>query len=184
MTALLIAALLAAPAPAGRTFALDPAASRIAFHVTHKLHEVDGVAHDVEARAVLGDDGRVLAMVRLPVAKLDTGDANRDANLRAVMEAEKHPFVTVKAVASTVMPAAHGRAIPMDLTGELDVHGVKTPLAVPVQVELRDDGSARVRGGFPVSLDAHHVERPALLFVKIDDACRIDFDLVLREVKP
>ncbi len=41
-------------------------------------------------------------------------------------------------------------------------------------------GTARARGGFDVSLDAHHVERPSLLFVKIEDDGHLDFDLVLR----
>ena len=41
----------------------------------------------------------------------------------------------------------------------------------------------RVRGSFQVSLESFRIERPSLLFVKIDDACRIDLDLLLREEK-
>jgi hypothetical protein len=38
----------------------------------------------------------------------------------------------------------------------------------------------RVKGAFDVSLDAHGVERPSLLLVPIEDACRVDVDLLLR----
>ena len=34
-----------------------------------------------------------------------------------------------------------------------------------------------------ISLDAYCIERPSLLFVKVEDGCRIDLDLVAREVK-
>jgi polyisoprenoid-binding protein YceI len=182
MLATILVLLLAAPA-VGQTFSLDAAASRITFHVTHKLHRVDGVAAAAEGRAVLAPDGRVLAMVRLPVAKLDTAESNRDANLRAVMDAGKFPFVTFKAVATTVVPAVHGKPFRLELAGELDVHGVKRAVAVPVEVEL-DGATVRVRGSFPVSLDGHRIERPSLLFVKVDDTCRVDLDLVLREIQP
>lgn len=183
MIAAIVAVLLAAPPVQGRTFTLDAGASRVAFHVTHKLHAVDGVASALEGRAVLTPDGRVLAMVRLPVAGLDTHESNRDANLRAVMEAGKFPFITFKAVTTTVVPAAHGPTVPLELSGELDVHGVRRAVTVSVEAVL-DGGTVRVHGRFDVSLDAHHIERPALLFVKVDDACRVDLDLVLREVAP
>lgn len=40
-------------------------------------------------------------------------------------------------------------------------------------------GSLRVTGGFDVSLDAHKIERPSLLFVKVEDACHLAVDLIL-----
>ena len=42
------------------------------------------------------------------------------------------------------------------------------------------DGSVRVKGRMTVSLDAHRVERPSLLTIKIEDACVVDLDLLLR----
>jgi polyisoprenoid-binding protein YceI len=159
---------------------VDPAASAIRFHLNHKLHEVDGRSATVEGKAVLEPDGRVLAMVRVPVASFDSGDANRDANMRETLEAGRHPFVVFKGVSSLVVPVAHGRPAEATLEGELEFHGVKRPLAVPVTVEFGEDGSARVRGKVDVSLEAHRVERPSLLLVKVDDRCRIEFDLALK----
>lgn len=183
LAAPLLALLAAAPLAPGETFALDPAHSAVRFHVTHKLHEVDGRATEMEGKAVVAADGRILAMVRVPVARLDTAEGNRDANLRAVMESGKYPFVVFKGVGAPLKPAAAGKPISLELAGELELHGVKHPMTVPVELELAPDGSAHVRGTFHVSLDAYGVERPALLFVKIDDDCRVDLDLVLPEVK-
>ena len=67
----------------------------------------------------------------------------------------------------------------MTLRGELDFHGVKRPVEVPVTVQFGTDGSARVQGKLTVSLEAYQIERPSLLLVKLDDACTIAFDLKL-----
>ncbi|HET6923557.1 MAG TPA: YceI family protein, partial [Anaeromyxobacteraceae bacterium] len=69
------------------------------------------------------------------------------------------------------------------MDGEVDLHGVKKPVAVLLTIDLSPEGSARVRGSFEVSLDSFGIKRPSLLFVKIDDACKIDVDLTLREVR-
>jgi polyisoprenoid-binding protein YceI len=186
MIATLLAALLAAAAPGPRTFAVDPAASTLSYHLVHKLHRVDGDSRTMEGKAILQPDGKVLAMVRAPVAGFRSGDANRDAHMEEVLETARHPFVVLKGVARLAPAQADAQpvAATLDLQGELELHGVRTPLVVPVRLELSPDGTARARGSFEVSLDAHRIERPALLFVKVDDTCRVDVDLVLREVKP
>lgn len=179
----IVLALLAAQL-GGKTLSIDPAHSKVEFHVDHKLHSVDGRAGNVEAKAAIGDDGKILAMVRLPAASLDSGDANRDSNMRDVLEVGKYPFVVYKAVGQLPSAIPSGAAFDITLKGELDLHGVKRPLDIPARVELAGDGSVRVRGATRLSLDAFRIERPSLLLVKIEDDCKIDFDLVLREAKP
>jgi polyisoprenoid-binding protein YceI len=179
MAPALVMALLAAQL-GGRTLALDASRSAIRFHVDHKLHAVSGLAHGVEAKAVIAEDGRVLAMVRVPAASLDSGDANRDANMRDVLEAGKYPFVVFKGVATVPYPLPRGAPLDVTLQGELDLHGVKQPLDVPVRIEAAEDGSIRVRGATRFSLEAHRIERPSLLLVKLEDDCRIDVDVLLR----
>ena len=164
----------------GRTMEIDTSQSSVKFQITHKFHDVTGVAKTVEAKAAIGEDGKVLAMVRVPAASLDTGHANRDSDMREVLEVGKYPFVVNKGVAAIPSPPPRE---PFDVTleGELELHGVKRPLDVPLRVETAEDGSMRVRGATKLSLDAFGIERPALLFVKIDDACRIAVDVLIRE---
>ena len=126
-------------------------------------------------------DGKVLAMVRVPVASFDSGDANRDSNMREVLESSRFPFVVLKGTTSLVMPAGAGAAIPTKLEGELEFHGVKQRVEVPATLEFAADGSACVRGHVELSLDAYRIERPSLLMIKLDDLCKIDFDLKLKK---
>ena len=175
------AAAVALAAALGATpFTVDPAASAVRFHLHHKMHAVDARSTQIEGKALLGDDGRVQAMVRVPVASFDSGDGNRDSHMRETLESAKFPFVVYKAVTSLVLPAAAGKPVEAELQGELDFHGVKRPLAVPAQITFEKDGSALVRARFPVNLEAHGIERPSLLFVKVDENVELDVQLKLR----
>jgi polyisoprenoid-binding protein YceI len=187
MLALVAALALAAGPSPGHTFAVEFGASSLTYRVVHKLHEVEGRSTRVEGKAIVQPDGRVLTMLRVPVATFDSGDGNRDAHMQEVAEPGKFPFAVVKGVVGLpagALDVARPASLAATLTGELDFHGVKAPITVPLQLSLEPDGAVRVKGELTVSLDAHGVERPALLFVKVDDACKIALDLVLKEVKP
>lgn len=179
MSAAAVALLLAA-APSVRSLAVDPAASVVRFHVNHKLHAVDGRSTAIEGKALVGDDGTVRAMVRIPVSSFESGDANRDANMRETLEVSRHPYVVLKAAGRIDAAAPRGRPVETTLDGELDFHGVRRPVAVPLSVTFLPDGGARIAGRMTLSLDSYAIERPSLLFVKLDDGCTVDVDLVLR----
>ena len=171
---------LAAAGAQPRALSVDPGASVVRYHVNHKMHAVDGRSTAIEGKALVDAGGNVRTMIRVPVAGFDSGDANRDSNMRETLDAGQHPYVVFKGVTALAVPAAPGKPISATMKGELDFHGVRKPVEVPVTVEFAADGSATVRGGMTISLDAYQVERPSLLFVKMDDDCLIDLELKLQ----
>jgi polyisoprenoid-binding protein YceI len=180
MTAAVAALSLLFAAAEPHAYTVDPAQSTIQFHVHHKLHSSDGRSSSIEGKAVVQPDGRVLAMVRVPIASFDSGDANRDANMRDTLEVGRFPFVVFKGVTSLVMPAAQGKGLPTTLQGELEFHGVKQQVHVPATLQFASDGSARITGKMTLSLDSYRIERPSLLMIKLDDECAIELDLKLK----
>jgi polyisoprenoid-binding protein YceI len=172
------AAVLAASLSA-TTYTLDPSASVVKFHLHHPMHAVDGRSSQIEGKAVLGDDGKVMTMVRIPAASFDSGDANRDSHMRETLESSKFPFVVFKGVTTLVVPVVKGKPVDAKLDGELDFHGVKRNFSVPAQITFAQDGRAVVTAKFPVNLEAHKIERPALLFVKVDENVLLDVNLTL-----
>lgn len=114
------------------------------------------------------------------IASFDSGDANRDANMRDTLDAGRFPFVVFKGVTSLVMPASLGKGIPTTMQGQLEFHGVTQAMTVPVTLQFANDGSARVTGKMKLSLDAFKIDRPSLLMIKLDDECAIEFDLKLK----
>ncbi len=179
MTALLASLALISTLAAGpQVLSVDAARSTIRYRVNHKLHKVEATSHAIEGKALL-EEGAVRAMVRVPVASFDSGDANRDEHMRQTMEAGRFPHVVLKAAGPAALPAPGTAAREVKLRGELDFHGVKRGLEVPVTLQVEPGGAVRVKARLAVSLEAHGVERPSLLLVKLDDECLVDVDLVL-----
>ncbi len=182
----LLAALLVVAAPSDvRTYAVEPATSTVVYHVVHPFHGVTGTSSSIEGKAVLLPEGKVVAMVRVPVASFDSGVANRDSNMRDAVEHGRFPFVVFKGRARldpAVTAAARETTIQASMEGELELHGVTRPVVVPLAIQLSPGGTGRARGSFEVSLESFGIERPSLLLLPIHDACRIDLDLALREV--
>jgi polyisoprenoid-binding protein YceI len=186
MAPAIVALLLSAATPEGRAFAVEPEKSVVRYHIVHKLHRVTGASSAIEGRGVLQPDGTALAMVRVPMASFDSGERNRDADMRDAVEAHRFPFVVFKGAVKldgSLLAASQETSVDARMDGEVELHGVKKPVTVPLRIVLSPDGTARAQGSFDVSLDAFGVKRPSLLFVKIDDRCRIDVDLALREEK-
>lgn len=182
MIASLAAAALLSSSLSATTYVVDPSASVVKFHLHHKMHEVDGRSSQIEGKAILADDGKVMTMVRIPAASFDTGDANRDSHMRETLDTSRFPYVVFKGVTTFTIPVASGKAIAARLEGELDFHGVKTPISVPAEINLTEDG-ATVSARFPVDLEAHHVERPSLLFIKVDQVVQLDAELKLKTAR-
>lgn len=181
MVTSLLVALVLSQATGPVRLAAVPGASVLRFRVVHPFHEVNGESRSVEARAVVRPDGQVAAMVRAPLATFRSGDANRDAHMLEALGAASHPFVIFKGGAR--LPPGHDLAAPGSLAvamvGEVELRGARRRVEVPLAVEARAGGQLLVRGRFDLSLEGHGVERPSLLLVKIEDACRIDLELLL-----
>ena len=168
----LVALLLCAPPP-GQL--LDLREGTLSYTVVHKLHEVRATSHQVEGRALAQPDGNVKVQVRVRVATFDSGNSNRDEHMREATHEQSHPYAEVKGTIS-------GVTIPLQkpqettLRGTVELNGEKRPQDISVKL-VPAGGGVRATFAFPVSLDAFKVERPQLLFIKIDDRAIISGDL-------
>lgn len=163
---LLLAALAQSESP--RTFAVTGDSS-LSYRLEHPLHAVDGRSRSVEGRARWLPDGRVQVTIRARVDSFDSGNSNRDAHMLEVMDAAARPWVTLKAVAEGVRVDAWPAERVVRLRGELDLRGVARPLELDAKVRFASPDRIEVEAGFPVSLTAHRIERPRLLFMAVAD---------------
>ncbi len=158
--------------------------STLSYRLVHKLHEVTGVSRAVEGKARLLPGGAVQVVVRTRVDAFDSGNGNRDAHMLEATEAARFPFVTLKAVGALAPPEAYPARVEVRLAGELTFHGVSRRVEVPVAVAFASPREATATASLPISLDAHGVERPSLLFVKVDDAVVVTASLALAAEGP
>ncbi len=151
--------------------------STVKYTLVHKAHTVVGVAKkDIDGKVKL-QAGQAQLMVRIPIASFDSENSNRDAHMKEAVEAAKFPNVELKAVAQNVTP---GSTTSAELTGKLTFHGVTNDIKIPVTIAWSDKG-AKVVGKFDISLEGYKVERPSLLFVKVDDKLSLSFDMTIKE---
>jgi polyisoprenoid-binding protein YceI len=168
VTALLLALLLAQ--------SYDLREGALTYTVVHKLHEVKGTSRELQGRAVL-QGGTLKVQVRAKVASFDSGNGNRDEHMREATHEPAHPYAQVKGTAQDVSVS---RPSDVKLNATVELNGVQRQQTIPVHLEPQD-GGVRAKFSFPISLDGFKVERPELLFVKVEDKATIDGDLLFVE---
>src|ERR1700680_5286533 len=92
LTVLLLLAPLK-PAWAEGQWALDK--STLTYHVSHPLHQVDGVSHAAKGKGVC-HAGQCDFLIAAPVRSFDSGDSNRDLHMLQVTRGGQFPLVTVR----------------------------------------------------------------------------------------
>jgi hypothetical protein len=160
------------------SFKIKRDASSVTYHVVHKLHKVAGVSKSVDGRVRMQAGGPTQVAIRVPVESFDSDNVNRDAHMKEVTEAARFPNVEVKAVADGVaMPASFPSTIQKTWKAQVTVHGVTQMMDIPVSVTFQAADRVVATTHFDVSFDLFKIERPSLMFVKVDDAINIEASL-------
>src|ERR1700682_1314637 len=91
----LLVLLLVAPklAQADSQWVLEQ--STLAYHVSHPLHQTDGVSHAARGKGV-AHPGQCEFLIAAPVKSFDSGDSNRDLHMLQVTRAGQFPLITVR----------------------------------------------------------------------------------------
>jgi len=69
--------------------------SRLTYHVSHPLHQVDGVSHAARGKGVC-HAGQCDFLIAVPVKSFDSGDSNRDLHMLQVTRGGEFPMVIVR----------------------------------------------------------------------------------------
>lgn len=179
IVAVVVAAAAVARAQAPSTdLTVVPAESSITYHLVHKMHKVDGTSHKVEGKARLLPDGKAQVSIRVPAESFDSGNVNRDAHMKEAVEAAKYPFIELKALGEGVKPPATFPSTQQaTFKAQLTFHGIQQVFDLPVSITWDSAQKAHATTTFAISLDNYKVERPSLMFVKVDDELKLDAKL-------
>jgi hypothetical protein len=177
-TVVLAAASVARAQAPATDFTVAGGDSSLTYHLVHKMHKVDGVSHKVEGKAHLLPDGKAQVMVRAPSQSFDSGNVNRDAHMKESVEAAKYPWIELKALGEGLTPpSTFPTTQKKTFKAQLTFHGVQQVFDMPVEVTWESAQKARATATLAISLDNYKVERPSLMFVKVDDELKIDAKL-------
>src|SRR5579862_7550103 len=69
--------------------------STLTYHVSHPLHQSEGVSHEARGKGVC-HEGQCDFLIAVPVKSFDSGDSNRDLHMLQVARGGQFPMVTVR----------------------------------------------------------------------------------------
>src|SRR5580704_15810119 len=93
LSILLLQPFKPALAQADRQWILEQ--STLTYHVSHPLHQVDGVSHAARGKGVC-HAGQCDFLIAAPVKSFDSGDSNRDLHMLQATRGAQFPIVTVR----------------------------------------------------------------------------------------
>jgi hypothetical protein len=145
--------------------------STLTYHVSHKLHESEGVSHAARGKGVC-HDGQCDFLIAVAVKSFDSGDSNRDLHMVQVTRGAEFPIVTVR----TRLPESSSSAtINADL--EIQFAGQTAQYKkVPFKVETQG-GETHITGIIPATLTDFKIDPPSLLTMPVKNEIPVRVDL-------
>ena len=146
--------------------------STLTYHVSHPLHQFDGVSHAAKGKGIC-HDGECNFLIAVPVQSFDSGDSNRDLHMLQVTRGAEFPYVTVR----TRLPesAATSTTITLDLEVQFAGQTFKYK-QVPFERSAQG-GETRITGTIPAKLTDFKIDPPTLLTMPIKNEIPVHVDL-------
>jgi len=149
--------------------------STLTYHVSHPLHQVEGVSHAARGKGVC-QAGQCDFLVAVPVKSFDSGDSNRDLHMIQVARGGQFPMVTVRFRLPEA--ALSQSAIPVDLDVEF---AGQTAHYKQVAFQKAMQGSdARISGTIPAKMSDFKIEPPSLLAIPTKDEIPVRVEMSWR----
>jgi hypothetical protein len=144
----------------------------LTYHVSHPLHQTDGVSHAARGKGVC-HEGQCDFLIAVPVKSFDSGDSNRDIHMVQVTRGAEFPMVTVR---TRLLESAAGSAtVQADL--EIQFAG-QTVHYKQVSFQLtKQGGEAKISGTIPATLSDFKIEPPSLLTMPVKNEIPVHVEL-------
>jgi len=150
--------------------------STLTYHVSHPLHESEGVSHTARAKGVC-HAGQCDFLIAVPVKSFESGDSNRDLHMLQATRGAEFPLVTVR----TRLPeeAMASETIRVDL--EVEFAGQTARYTqVPFQ-RVSHGNEIRISGTIAAKLSDFKIEPPSLLSIPVKNEMPVRVDLTWRQ---
>jgi hypothetical protein len=146
--------------------------STLTYHVSHALHQSEGVSHAARGKGVC-HDGQCDFLIAVPVKSFDSGDSNRDLHMLQVTRGAQFPIVTVR----TRVPESASASATIYLDLEIQFAGQTAQYKqVPFQ-RVAQGGDTRITGTIPAKLTDFKIDPPSLLTIPVKNEMPVRVDV-------
>jgi hypothetical protein len=173
MAILLLAPLPTAFAQTDRQWILEE--STLTYHVSHPLHQTDGVSHAARGKGVC-HAGQCDFLIAVPVKSFDSGDSNRDLHMLQVTRGAQFPIVSVR----TRLPEE--ASAPATIHADLEIQFAgQTAQYKQVPFQLATQGNQiRLSGTIPATLTDFKIDPPSLLALPVKNEIPVRVEMTWR----
>jgi hypothetical protein len=161
----------AGPSQPDQTWLLDQ--STLTYHMSHPMHEVDGVSHGARGKGVC-HAGQCDFLVAAAVKSFDSGDSNRDLHMIQTTRGAQFPIVQVR----FRLPQASLNSPTLDCDLEVQFAGNTAHYAhVPFNQAI--EGNAHhITGVVPATVTDFKIDPPTFLTIPIKNDIPVRVDMV------
>jgi len=156
---------------ADRSWILDQ--STLTYHMSHPMHEVDGVSHAAKGKGVC-HAGQCQLLIAVPVKSFDSGDTNRDLHMLQVTRGAQFPIVTVR----LSLPEASLASTTLDCDLEIQFAGNTAHYSHVPFTQVIEGTSHHIKGTVPSTLVDFKIDPPSFLTVPIKNDIPVHVDMV------
>jgi hypothetical protein len=149
--------------------------STLTYHVSHPLHNTDGVSHMARGKGVCNAE-HCEFLIAVPVKSFDSGDSNRDLHMLQVTRGGQFPIVSVR----TQLPEAASTSKTIHADLEIQFAG-QTATFNQVAFQVVTQGNQiRISGTIPATLSDFKIDPPSLLAVPVKNEMPVRVDMTWR----
>jgi hypothetical protein len=164
--------LLALPAFGGSDSQWVLEQSTLTYHVSHPLHQSEGVSHAARGKGVC-HAGQCDFLIAVAVKSFDSGDSNRDLHMIQVTRGAQFPLVTVR----TRLPESAAASAIINADLEIQFAGQTVQYKqVPLQL-VTQGNETRISGTIPATLTDFKIEPPTLLAMPVKNEIPVRVDM-------
>ncbi len=151
--------------------------STLTYHVSHPLHQIDGVSHVARGKGVCRA-GQCDFLIAVPVKSFDSGDSNRDLHMLQAARGAEFPMVLVR----TRLPedAAASATIHADL--EIQFAGQTVHYKQVLLERVTQGKETRISGIIPATLSDFKIDPPSLLTIPVKNDIPVRVEMKWRQL--
>ncbi|MFZ0938064.1 MAG: hypothetical protein WAN63_01465 [Candidatus Sulfotelmatobacter sp.] len=149
--------------------------STLTYHVSHPLHQSEGVSHAARGKGVC-HAGQCDFLIAVSVKSFDSGDSNRYLHMLQVTRGAEFPLVTVR----TRLPESAAASATINADLEIQFAGQTAQYKqVPFKLETQD-GETHITGTIPATLSDFKIDPPSLLTMPVKNEIPVRVDMTWR----
>jgi hypothetical protein len=150
--------------------------STLTYHVSHPLHQSEGVSHAARGKGVC-HAGLCDFLIAVPVKSFDSGDSNRDLHMLQVTRGGQFPLVSVR----TRLPEAASASETIEADLEVEFAGQTAHYDHVSFKQVTQGNESRLSGTIPIRLSDFKIDPPSLLSVPVKNDVPVRVEMTWRK---